>query len=237
MVTGTMGKPIRFRAFLSCSIRPQDRYWVDFVREKVLRPNGIGCCTVGVDVSAPQPPLDTMREWIEKSDCVVAIATARFEARDIQCPQDKLLLLPYAVDEELLMGWLSGKPLVVFKAEGLSATGILGAQKTTWIQFDPSDSLSLRRQSTHPLIISMLRNLLRELKQRKRMEITRRVLDWGAKGLALLGAYGLGRIAARADTDEVPDCFGEHDGRFKACRECPWRKECQEEKYEVEFEE
>src|SRR5216683_1503743 len=90
-------------AFLSCSLRPEDRPLADAIEDKVLWPMGFRCLTVGRNVSLPDQVDDAIREIIERVDCLIGIAAVRLEAAELSLPNRTLgLASPYILQESAM---------------------------------------------------------------------------------------------------------------------------------------
>lgn len=104
-------------AFVSCSLRPEDKPFIDMV-ENILERNGIQPIgTVGKYSAAPMNPAEHMKMNVPLADIVVIVATPRYLQKDLQTDQ-----VSYGLSEmvhvETGMAYMSGKPVVVFVQEG-----------------------------------------------------------------------------------------------------------------------
>src|SRR5579864_9583696 len=87
-------------AFVSCSVRPEDRPLVDAIEDKVLSPMGFRCLTVGRNISLPDQVDDAIRDVMDRVDCLIGIATVRLEAAEHSVPNHTLKLAsPYIIQE------------------------------------------------------------------------------------------------------------------------------------------
>ena len=87
-------------AFLSCSVRSEDRPLVNTIEERVLTPMGFRCLTVGRSLSLLDHVDDAIRQIMQRVDCLIGIATVRFEAADRSVPNQTLRLAsPYLLEE------------------------------------------------------------------------------------------------------------------------------------------
>lgn len=115
-----MGKPAKKiikKAFISCSLRKEDREFVEFV-ESILgkhRIQPVG--TVGRHDAAPLNIAAHMKTNIEKVDFVVVAATPRYEQKDIKTEKESIGLSEM-VHVESGMAYMSGKPVIVLAKEG-----------------------------------------------------------------------------------------------------------------------
>lgn len=76
-------KQRRPRAFLSCSLRAEDRSFVKFVAKMIRGFGFIPCRTVGMYSAAPKPLYEQMREGIKAADCIIIAASPRYRQQDI----------------------------------------------------------------------------------------------------------------------------------------------------------
>lgn len=111
-------------AFLSCSLRQEDRPFVNFV-EKILKAHYIKPIgTVGYYSSAPTSTAEHMKKNIPKADFVVIVATPRYIQKDINSGKSS-----QGISEMLHVGTgmahMADKPVVVFVQEGTNVGNFL----------------------------------------------------------------------------------------------------------------
>lgn len=217
-----------YSAFLSCSIRPQDRKAVAFIWNNFFGQRGFTYFTVGLNLAAPNPPLNIMRDWIEKCDCLVTIVTGRFEARDLHYPGNQSIILsPLAVDQEMLIAWLKDKPTIVFKDSNVHAShGFLAYQKVTWVEFETNDLKKLLIPSKRCLIESFISETVKTIEAKRtdrRKEGYLKLLKYG------LGVFGAVKIAEKVfnDSDDYPECYGSYDFNDSECKNCDLADDCE----------
>lgn len=105
------------KAFISCSLRTEDKPFVDFIERilKAYRILPIG--TVGKFSAAPTNTAELMKINIPLADFVVVVATPRYIQKDLITENSK-----FAISEMLHvesgMAYMADKPLVVFVLEG-----------------------------------------------------------------------------------------------------------------------
>lgn len=108
----------RPKAFISCSLRGEDKTFIDFIIRIVKRFGFDPFGTVGKYSSEAQPVWRTMKGNIEKSDCVVIVATPRYIQQDL----NEKKYFGYAVSEmihtEIGMAVMANRPVLVFVQEG-----------------------------------------------------------------------------------------------------------------------
>lgn len=104
-------------AFVSCSLRPDDKDFIEFV-ESILRCHGIEPYgTVGRYSAAPTNTSELMKENIPHADMVAIIATPRYIQKDIQTGA-VTRGLSEMLHVEAGMAFMANKPLIVFVQEG-----------------------------------------------------------------------------------------------------------------------
>ena len=105
------------KAFISCSLRTEDKPFVDFI-ERILKAYRIlPFGTVGKFSAAPTNTAELMKKNIPLADFVVVVATPRYFQKDIKTDNTN-----FAISEMLHvesgMAYMADKPLVVFVKEG-----------------------------------------------------------------------------------------------------------------------
>lgn len=104
-------------AFVSCSLRHEDKPFVDLIERILLAHQIMPIGTVGLYSAAPENPAQSMRRNIENVDMVVIVATPRYIQRDLQTGS-----INYGLSEmvhvETGIAYAFGKPVVLFVQEG-----------------------------------------------------------------------------------------------------------------------
>jgi hypothetical protein len=221
-----MSSPVpRYRAFLSTSIRAEDQPVVTFV-ERVFQVAGFDCFTVGRNVSAPEPPPETIKREMQRCECLVVVATARFAATDVQTGS-VLHLAPGWIDSEAGLAHMRGIPITAFKAKEVTFQGLLGANITQWFEFN------LRQETiveyclrNRPLINPHLVALKARIDEtRTGARNTSLINKLKTIALPVAGAIGWSLLSKKLDPS-YPRCFGEFDGRTSICKQCPVNDAC-----------
>lgn len=216
----------RYRAFLSASLRPEDAPLVDFIERSVLGPAGFDCYTVGRNVGAPEPPAETIKAEMQRCECLVIVATTRFNATDVHSG-NVVNLAPGWIDSESGMAHMRGIPITPFKSKDVQLQGLLGANVTQWFEFDLTKETVaeylLRNRALVGSHLEALRAKIDQARAARRKKSLVRIAK-GA-GLALLGAVGAYVATAQEDESEY-SCYGMYDGRTGVCKGCPIRARC-----------
>ena len=112
------------RAFVSCSLRDEDRPFVDFVCSILesyhIQPFG----TVGKLYAAPENPVVSMDKNINNADIVVICATPRYIQQDIHNGKESQGLSEM-IHVETGMSYAYDKPVVVFVEKGTNVGGAI----------------------------------------------------------------------------------------------------------------
>lgn len=105
------------KAFVSCSLREEDKQFIDLV-EDILKKHGIQPFgTVGKYSVSPENPVETMKKNIPLADLVVIVATPRYKQTDLKTGR-VTQGLSEMVHVETGMAFAMNKPVVVFVKEG-----------------------------------------------------------------------------------------------------------------------
>lgn len=124
MVENTPQHEYYARAFVSCSLRAEDKPFVDFICSILeayhIKPFG----TVGKFYAAPEDPVVSMKENIKKADIVVICATPRFTLKDIY-NGNETNGLSEMIHVETGMALSTEKPIVAFVKEGTNVGSVI----------------------------------------------------------------------------------------------------------------
>ncbi len=114
---------IRFKAFLSCSFAENDREIMDFFRKIIksfdMEPEIYDYQEVG------RIP-DKVKEYIIRSDCLIAIATRRKKIED-----SNYWAYPDWIQHEISLASAYNKPIAIFVEEGVKIEGFIGMEERT----------------------------------------------------------------------------------------------------------
>jgi hypothetical protein len=215
----------RYRAFLSASVRPQDETIVNsFVN--IFRKERFDCFTVGRNVSAPESTAETAKREMQRCECLVVVATARFDATDVHSGNVTRLASGW-IDGEGGMAHMRGIPITVFKARDVQLQGLLGANITQWFEFDLVNEtllqFVLREQVKMQSHFAEVRRRVDAARARSRSNWLKDVAKVAVP--LVLGGLVAGAATSQEDESEYP-CFGTYDGRVNVCRECPVKARC-----------
>lgn len=173
-------------AFISCSLRPEDKPFVDFI-EEILVAHGIKPYgTVGRYSVAPMNTAELMKLNILSSDFVMVVATPRYIQKDFNTEYSK-----YAISEmlhvELGMAHMADKPLVVFVKEGTEVGNFIPTV-TQYITLNGKKTDLLEKWK---LIGALLKSTYSKVSIKRQQEQNR--VNWNAIkiGFAIVGAVNL----------------------------------------------
>lgn len=168
------------QAFVSCSLRTEDRKFVNFVANIIhhfqIRPFG----TVGLYDASVENPVQLMKRNIEQADFVVIVATKRYLTKDSSNGQISNMLSEM-IHTEAGMAFAYSKPVVVFVQEGTNVGNFL-PEITQYITLDGTQA-NLDSQAN--LIISLLNNAYQKSQEIKRQE------SWQALGRLVVGGLAI----------------------------------------------
>jgi len=183
-------------AFISCSLRAEDKHFVEFV-EDILRackvkPFG----TVGKYSAAPSNPTVLMKQNIPAADIAVIVATPRYFQQDVHTGQ-----LTSGIGEMLHVesgiAYASNKPILVFVQEGTSFGNFLpNVTQYIYLRKDRLDLID-RKDLIESLILNTLKIVGQQRKDRESSDLGILL----AKGLAIFGGF---KILEYLATDEKP---------------------------------
>jgi len=186
-------------AFLSCSLRIEDRPFVNFI-EKILQAHYIQPIgTVGYYSSAPTSTAEHMKKNIPMADFVVIVATPRYLQKDINSGHST-----HGISEmlhvETGMAYMSDKPVIVFVQEGTNVGNFL----PTITQYITLNGQQTDLEQKWPQINSLIQHSC-DIVSQKKTETQNRAL-WKAltTGLAIFGGVTLINLLSTED-EEVTD--------------------------------
>jgi hypothetical protein len=217
------------RAFLSCSIRPGDWPLVEAM-EKYLHRRGFRCYTVGRNLSYAEQTHDAIRSAVDSCDCLIGIATERFEAVDRDYPTTTLkIATPYLL-QETAMAFTSGLPFLIFKTTGVTLQGI--SNRNLWIEIDDKLHDGRIRFYRRPELVASALADLRQKAVDRRAKLSH---DKTLNGLGRLSLAGVTTYGAYWALDRLgrPDCFGEFYYKDSVCQGCDYKEKCKVKKREL----
>jgi hypothetical protein len=150
-MTDTPQKQYAARAFVSCSLRQEDKPFVDYI-ERILKSHNIEPFgTVGKFSASPENPAILMKKNIPFADFVVICATPRYLQKDLHTGK-----VSYGLSEmihiETGIAYANDKPVVVFVQEGTNV-GTFIPNITQYITLNgKSDDFSIKRQLIFDLL-------------------------------------------------------------------------------------
>lgn len=101
-------------AFISCSLRNEDRKSIEWV-ESVVRQLGFEPYgTVGRFDAAPASIPELMKENIKKSDCIIIVGTSRYFQEDVHCKERTGKGISELIHVEVGMAFSENKPVLAF---------------------------------------------------------------------------------------------------------------------------
>jgi len=178
--------PYVAKAFLSCSLRPEDKQFVDYI-ERILRAYKIEPVgTVGRYSVSPENPAELMKKEIPNADFAVIVATPRYLQQDLRTGQ-----ISYGLSEmihiETGIAYAFEKPVVVFVQEGTNVGNFIPNITQYIILNDTRSDFEQKRPEIHSLLNSTYQ-IVKKIKSNKTAKAIGKV---AVLGLAAYGAYKL----------------------------------------------
>jgi len=178
----------RPRAFISCSLREEDRPFVDYIEWIVMMCGFEPFGTVGRYSAAPIPICQHMDEGIKQADCLVLVATPRYLSQDIHERQKTGRCMSEMLHVEVGMAYVLGKPVIAFVQEGTDVGGFI-PQVTQYIslRYDDRQQLESKSHLINDCFYRALSTILESNKKRENADIGK-VIGWA---LAFYGGFTL----------------------------------------------
>ena len=172
------------KAFISCSLRDEDKPFIDIV-EEILRQHGIEPFgTVGRYAAAPENPAETMKKNIPLADLVVIVATPRYTQRDLKTGQ-LTTGLSEMVHVETGMAYAMEKPVVLFVKEGTNVGNFL-PNITQYVVLNGEENDLIDK---YALIYALLNNAYNLIKNKWDKQTNIGFGQFFVGGLAIWGAF------------------------------------------------
>lgn len=184
-------------AFVSCSLREEDKPFIEMVENILdqhrIQPFG----TVGRYSAAPINPAEHMKQNIPLADIVVIVATPRYLQKDLQTGQ-----VSYGLSEmvhvETGMAYMSGKPVVVFVQKGTHVGSFIpNISQYIILNGEPVDI-----QEKWSLINNLLGNAYDIVRKIKENQSSKAFGNFLKTGLAIWGGL---TIASKLLSDDEPE--------------------------------
>jgi hypothetical protein len=141
------------KAFISCSLREEDKEFIDLVCNILIAHKILPFGTVGKFSASPENPLELMKTNIPLSDIVVICATPRYFQVDLMTGQESYGLSEM-VHVEAGIAIANNKPVVVIVQEGTN----IGKALPNVTQYIELNGKRDDYNSKKPLIRSLLMN-------------------------------------------------------------------------------
>lgn len=209
-------------AFISCSLRSEDKTFVDYIESIVKHLGFLPVGTVGRYSAAPKPIWEQMKENIKSADCIVLAATPRYLQQDIS---DKMktgrgmseLIQKRAMSEmlhtEVAMAVAMDRPVLAFVLEGTDVGNFL-PQAVQYIVLK-GDRTDLMGKWT--LIQSCFGNAVAMIQKRWAQEDRSGLIKIAVGGLAAIGGVALLNWLgsdANPDEEQSDEMYSEEDDEY-----------------------
>ena len=177
---------MKVKAFVSCSLRQEDRQFVEFV-ESILKENGIEPFgTVGRYSASPVNPTELMKENIALADISVIITTTRYEQKDVLNGH-----VTYGPSEmihaEVAMSFMANKPVVVIAQQGTDVGNFI----PNITQFIILDGTLEDYKEKEFLIKSLLSSACEMAENADESKVSAEFIDFVIKSLAVIGGAAI----------------------------------------------
>jgi hypothetical protein len=178
------GAPTQFlaTAFVSCSLRSEDKPFIEFVEQILINHQLLPFGTVGRYSAAPENPVLTMRANIPKADIIVIVATPRYAQEDVHSGLQSRGI-PEMLHVESGIAFANDKPIVVFVQKGVSVGSFL-PNVTQYITLDGSPEDYSENQY---MIYDLLNNAYLRSLQAKQKRTSASTTSMLTAGLAFWG--------------------------------------------------
>jgi len=178
------------RVFVSCSLREEDKPFVDYIENILIAHNIEPFGTVGRYSASPENPAVLMRENIPNADFVVICATPRYLQMDLRTGE-----VSYGLSEmihiETGIAYANYKPVVVFVREGTSVGNFI-PNITQYITLNgKSEDFAVKQHLITDLLISayqIAEDIKNKINESKGLKTAVKVIG---TGLAIYGTYEL----------------------------------------------
>lgn len=184
-------------AFLSCSLRKEDRPFVNYV-EQILKANYIKPIgTVGYHSASPESTATSMRKNIPLADFVVIVATPRYVQKDINYGSSTQGISEM-IHVEAGMAHMADKPVVVFVQDGTNVGNFL----PTITQYITLTGQRADLEQKWPQINSLIKHSCDIVRQKKTEAQNKSLWKAFTTGLAIIGGISLiNTIGTEEDED------------------------------------
>jgi hypothetical protein len=146
------------KAFISCSLRNEDKDFVDLVinltEQLGFEPFG----TVGKYVASPKPLWQQMRDGIKEADCIVMALTPRYIQQDIHDKKNTGQSISEMLHFELGMAVYKGIPIIALGSDD-KVYGKLLPSMVSIISFNPTNEADFLTK--WPLIQNYFKNAMK----------------------------------------------------------------------------
>jgi hypothetical protein len=185
-------------AFISCSLRSEDKPFVDYVEAIVRQMGFVPFGTIGRHDVSPKPIWEQMKDNIKSADCIVLAATPRYLQQDIN---DKLRTgkaMSEQLHTEVGMAVAADRPVLAFVMEGTEVGNFLPqAVQYIVLKKDKSDFFD-----KWPLIQAYCHNARLMIEKRWAEDDRDGAIKWIVRGLAVFGGLALLGLAGSSSADE-----------------------------------
>jgi hypothetical protein len=185
-------------AFISCSLRSEDKPFVDYIEAIVRQMGFVPFGTIGRHDASPKPIWEQMKDNIKSADCIVLAATPRYLQQDIS---DKLRTgraMSEQLHTEVGMAVAADRPVLAFVLEGTDVGNFLPqAVQHIVLKQDQSDFFA-----KWPVIQAYCYNARLMIEKRWAEDDRNGAIKWIMRGLAVVGGLALLGLAGNSSDGE-----------------------------------
>lgn len=194
----------------------------------ILAKYGIECVTIGRNEGRVEQVDDAIVQVLKECDCLVGLATARFEAVDVDDRTKTLKLATSYLVGESAMAHFAGMPWMLFRARGVDVMASAARNLYVDIENDLGATGNVRLVTRKAVVDAMITDLRTKALARRSKRKRSALLDGLAKGAAIAAAgYTAYRVV---DAVARPDCYGDFYYADAECKPCGYQADCRAEK-------
>lgn len=182
----SQGRPYLAKAFVSCSLRKEDKPFVDLVSNILHHFQIMPFGTVGRYDASTDNPVILMQENIKVADFIVIVATRRYFTKDAHSGVESNSISEM-IHTEAGMAFANSKPVIVFAQNGTN----VGSFLPSITQYITLDGTQADMNSKYNLIVALLNNAYQKMQEIRRKESSQEFKNLVLSGFAIYGGLKL----------------------------------------------
>lgn len=176
------------KAFLSCSLRKEDKEFIDTIEQITINLGFEPFGTVGKYNAAPEPLWMQMRDGIKKADCIVMALTPRYIQQDVHDKKSTGQSISEMLHFELGMAIYKGIPVIAIASDE-KVFGKLLPTMVSVITINPKDDIDFSLK--WPLIQNYYKKAMTIIVDKWKKADKKELVAQGKNILAFIGAATL----------------------------------------------